>query len=72
MVALKATVGWMAESLRLLVDTLHSVTDSANSVRDCLANPHPDRDYPYSHHKFESIGALGIACLKFSKAPLTA
>ncbi|HIK43302.1 MAG TPA: cation transporter [Leptolyngbyaceae cyanobacterium M65_K2018_010] len=64
-VALKASVGWLTGSLSLMADALHSVTDSANNVlglaTNRLANPHPDRDHPYGHHKFEAIGALGIA-----------
>ncbi len=64
-VALKATVGSLTGSLSLMADALHSVTDSANNVlglaTNRLANPIPDRDHPYGHHKFEAIGALGIA-----------
>jgi cation diffusion facilitator family transporter len=64
-VALKVTVGSMTGSLSLMADALHSVTDSANNVlglaTNRLANPRPDRDHPYGHHKFEGIGALGIA-----------
>ena len=64
-VFLKVTVGTMTGSLSLMADALHSVTDSANNVlglaTNRLANPTPDRDHPYGHHKFEAIGALGIA-----------
>lgn len=64
-VLLKATVGSLTGSLSLMADALHSVTDSANNVlglaTNRLANPIPDRDHPYGHHKFEAIGALGIA-----------
>lgn len=64
-VVLKGTVGTLTGSLSLMADALHSVTDSANNVlglaTNRLANPNPDRDHPYGHHKFEAIGALGIA-----------
>ncbi len=64
-VLLKATVASLTGSLSLMADALHSVTDSANNVlglaTNRLANPNPDRDHPYGHHKFEAIGALGIA-----------
>lgn len=64
-VLLKAVVGWWTGSLSLMADALHSVTDSANNVlglvTNQLANPQPDRDHPYGHHKFEAVGALGIA-----------
>ncbi|HBB32987.1 MAG TPA: cation-efflux pump [Cyanobacteria bacterium UBA8803] len=63
--ALKAVVGMWTGSLSLQADALHSVTDSANNVLGLIANrfssPHPDRDHPYGHQKFEAVGALGIA-----------
>jgi len=49
----------------LQADALHSVTDSANNILGLVANrfssPHPDREHPYGHQKFEALGALGIA-----------
>ncbi|QLE42161.1 cation transporter [Nostoc sp. C052] len=63
--ALKALVGYWTGSLSLLADALHSVTDSANNVLGLVASkfssPQPDREHPYGHHKFEAVGALGIA-----------
>jgi len=62
---LKAVVGILTGSLSLQADALHSVTDSANNVLGLVANrfssPHPDRQHPYGHQKFEAVGALGIA-----------
>lgn len=62
---LKAVIGLATGSLSLLADALHSVTDSANNVLGLVAShfssPEPDRDHPYGHHKFEALGALGIA-----------
>lgn len=62
---LKAFVGYSTGSLSLLADALHSVTDSANNVLGLIASkfssPLPDREHPYGHHKFEAVGALGIA-----------
>lgn len=62
---LKASVGILTGSLSLQADALHSVTDSANNVLGLVANrfssPHPDRQHPYGHQKFEAVGALGIA-----------
>ncbi len=64
-VVLKAIVGFWTGSLSLQADALHSVTDGANNilglVTNKLASPHADREHPYGHHKFEAIGALGIA-----------
>lgn len=66
-VALKGAVGWWTGSLSLVADALHSVTDSANNVLGLMANrladPHPDREHPYGHQKYEAVGALGIAAL---------
>jgi cation diffusion facilitator family transporter len=62
---LKAVVGLRVNSLSLQADALHSVTDSANNILGLIASrlssPHPDRDHPYGHQKYEAIGALGIA-----------
>ncbi|MDB9313386.1 cation diffusion facilitator family transporter [Spirulina sp. CS-785/01] len=62
---LKAGVGFAIGSLSLQADALHSVTDSANNILGLVAShfssPQPDRDHPYGHHKFEAVGALGIA-----------
>ncbi len=62
---LKAVIGWWTGSLSLLADALHSVTDSANNILGLIASrfssPHPDREHPYGHLKFEAVGALGIA-----------
>ncbi|MBD6615080.1 cation transporter [Komarekiella sp. 'clone 1'] len=62
---LKAVVGYSTGSLSLLADALHSVTDSANNILGLVASkfssPQPDREHPYGHHKFEAVGALGIA-----------
>ncbi|MEA5503168.1 cation diffusion facilitator family transporter [Halotia wernerae UHCC 0503] len=62
---LKAAVGYWTGSLSLLADALHSVTDSANNILGLIASkfssPQPDREHPYGHHKFEAVGALGIA-----------
>ncbi|CAN1209744.1 cation diffusion facilitator family transporter [Tumidithrix helvetica PCC 7403] len=63
--ATKALVGWATGSLSLIADALHSITDSASNVIGLVAiqfaSPHPDRDHPYGHQKFESVAALGIS-----------
>lgn len=62
---LKGVIGVLTGSLSLLADALHSVTDSVNNVLGLVTNqlssPEPDRDHPYGHHKFEAVGALGVA-----------
>jgi cation diffusion facilitator family transporter len=63
--AIKALVGLLTGSLSLMADALHSVTDSANNILGLVVNhfaiPHPDRQHPYGHQKYDAIGALGIA-----------
>lgn len=62
---IKAVVGWLTGSLSLMADALHSVTDSANNILGLAVNqfaaPQPDREHPYGHQKFDSVGALAIA-----------
>ena len=64
---LKLIVSGYSGSLSLFVDALHSMTDSFSNVLGLAANQAasaaPDRDHPYGHHKFEALGALGIAAL---------
>jgi cation diffusion facilitator family transporter len=63
--AIKITIGIASNSLSLIADGLHSLTDSANNILGLFASryssPHPDREHPYGHQKYEAIGALGIA-----------
>jgi cation diffusion facilitator family transporter len=65
--AIKAAVGFATGSLAVLADALHSLTDGANNVLGLVVTkwsaPPPDREHPYGHHKFEALGALGIAAL---------
>jgi cation diffusion facilitator family transporter len=62
---IKGGLGLMTGSLSLVADALHSFTDGANNVLGLwvsrFSSPHPDRDHPYGHQKFEAVGALGIA-----------
>jgi cation diffusion facilitator family transporter len=62
---LKLVVGLMGGSLAVVADAMHSATDAFSSLMALLSNgladPRPDRDHPYGHHKYESVGALAIA-----------
>ncbi|MBD2778614.1 cation diffusion facilitator family transporter [Iningainema tapete] len=64
-VVLKAFVGKYTNSLSLIAEVLHSVTDIANNIIGLVANhyssPDADRKHPYGREKFESVGALGIS-----------
>ena len=62
---LKLGVGLISGSLAVIADAMHSGTDALSSLTGLIANtlsdPRPDRDHPYGHHKYEAVGALGIA-----------
>jgi cation diffusion facilitator family transporter len=62
---LKLVVGLLGGSLSVLADAMHSSTDAFSSLLALfsirLADPSPDRDHPYGHTKYESVGALVIA-----------
>ena len=62
---LKLAVGVMSGSLAVIADAMHSATDALSSltglITNSLSDPRPDRDHPYGHHKYEAVGALGIA-----------
>lgn len=62
---LKLSVGLISGSLAVIADGMHSATDALSSltglITNSLSDPRPDRDHPYGHHKYEAIGALGIA-----------
>jgi len=64
-VAAKLTAGILASSLSVIGDALHSSADSLNNIVALfivrIASAAPDDEHPYGHHKFESLGAFGIA-----------
>ena len=63
--AAKLIVGWLASSLTVLGDGLHSLLDVMSNVIGLigihLAARPPDDDHPYGHRKFEALAALAIA-----------
>ena len=65
MSVLKLLVGVLSGSLAVIADAMHSATDALSSLTGLITNnlsdPRPDRDHPYGHHKYEAVGALGIA-----------
>ena len=65
MFLLKLMVGVLSGSLAVIADAMHSATDALSSLTGLITNrlsdPRPDRDHPYGHHKYEAVGALGIA-----------
>lgn len=63
----KLTVGWLIDSISMLADGFHSLTDSASNVVGLigisLAARPPDEDHPYGHRKQETLSALFIGGL---------
>ncbi len=65
--AAKLVVGWMIDSISMLADGFHSLTDAASNVVGLigisLAAQPPDDDHPYGHRKLETLSALFIGGL---------
>ncbi len=63
----KLVVGWTIDSISMLADGFHSLTDSASNVVGLigisLAAQPPDDDHPYGHRKLETLSALFIGGL---------
>lgn len=60
----KLYIGLSSKSLSILGDAVHSGVDSLNNVIGiCMvtfASKPPDKEHPYGHQKFETLGALGV------------
>jgi len=58
----KAVAGWIANSLAVMSDALHSSVDSLNNIVGLvivrMAAAAPDREHPYGHGKFETAGGF--------------
>ena len=61
---IKFFIGFKAGSLSIIGDAVHSGIDSLNNVIALvmikLAAEHPDKEHPYGHSKFETLGALAV------------
>jgi cation diffusion facilitator family transporter len=70
--ATKFGFGLWSRSVAVQADALHSTFDGlANLVglaAMAVATAPPDEEHPYGHHRFELLGALGIAALIFATA----
>jgi cation diffusion facilitator family transporter len=64
-VAGKFVAGLLAGSLSVTSDAIHSSADSLNNIVGLviirIASAPADAEHPYGHHKFETLGAFGIA-----------
>ena len=64
---LKVVVGLATNSLAIIGDAIHSLTDVLNNVVIWLvmrvASKPADKDHPYGHRKFETMGVFALASL---------
>src|SRR5262245_24243596 len=68
-VAAKLVAGWLAGSLSVISDAIHSSVDSLNNLVGLVvvkyAAAEPDESHPYGHAKFETLAAFAIAGFLF-------
>ena len=67
LVAAKATIGFIAGSISVIMDAINNLTDALSSVITIigtkLAGKKPDRKHPYGHGRIEYITTLVIAII---------
>ncbi|MFH1842249.1 MAG: cation diffusion facilitator family transporter [bacterium] len=65
--ASKIVVGLLANSTSLVADGFHSLSDLISDIGIVIvlkaSSRPPDRNHPYGHHNFETLGALGASLL---------
>lgn len=65
--AAKAVFGFMAGSVSMVADSLHSLFDSLSNivgiVSTHIARQPPDHSHPYGHGKFETVGTVVIGAM---------
>ncbi|KAJ6729488.1 MITOCHONDRIAL METAL TRANSPORTER 1-RELATED [Salix viminalis] len=68
----KAFTGYLSGSTAIIADAAHSVSDvvlSGIALWSFKAGMAPkDKEHPYGHGKFETLGALGISCMLLATA----
>lgn len=68
-VVIKIFFGFLANSIAMIADAMHSVFDSASSLIGIYGTRvsvrPPDLEHPYGHGKFEQVAALGITVMMF-------
>lgn len=62
--SVKVAVWGFSQALSVLAEVFHSSLDAANNLFALtlarIAAREPDEHHPYGHHKFETLGALGL------------
>jgi cation diffusion facilitator family transporter len=70
--AAKILVGTLANSMAMVADGYHSLTDGANNIAGLVITGYayapPDEGHPYGHRKFETAATLAIALALLSVA----
>ncbi|KAE8672243.1 Metal tolerance protein C1 [Hibiscus syriacus] len=68
----KALTGYLSGSTAIIADAAHSISDVVLSGVALwsfkAANVPKDKEHPYGHGKFETLGALGISCMLLATA----
>lgn len=68
----KALTGYLSGSTAIIADAAHSVSDVVLSGVALwsfkVARAPKDKEHPYGHGKFETLGALGISCMLLATA----
>lgn len=68
----KALTGYLSGSTAIIADAAHSVSDVVLSSIALwsfkVAKAPRDKEHPYGHGKFETLGALGISCMLLGTA----
>ncbi|KAB1203098.1 Metal tolerance protein C1 [Morella rubra] len=68
----KALTGYLSGSTAIIADAAHSVSDVVLSGVALLsykvAKAPKDKEHPYGHGKFETLGAMGISCMLLATA----
>ncbi|XP_062143323.1 metal tolerance protein 2 [Alnus glutinosa] len=68
----KALTGYLSGSTAIIADAAHSVSDVVLSGVALwsfkVAKAPKDKEHPYGHGKFETLGALGISCMLLATA----
>ncbi|GAB2281785.1 hypothetical protein Dimus_016351 [Dionaea muscipula] len=68
----KAVTGYLSGSTAIIADAAHSLSDVVLSGVALLsykaARAPKDKEHPYGHGKFETLGALGISCMLIATA----
>lgn len=67
LVAFKAVVGWIANSIAIILDAVNNLSDALSSIITIigtkLSRKRPDKEHPYGHGRIEYFTSLVIAII---------